>query len=99
MKIDHTNVGGAGASASDSAALHRIQQAGQAGSGPEKTQAGGAGDKIEISELGQRLRMLAVESPERAARLEQLSKLVESGRYEADSEGLSQRLIEDALGG
>jgi flagellar biosynthesis anti-sigma factor FlgM len=54
-------------------------------------------DNVELSSLTNHLQMLASDSPEREARLEELSRLVEAGKYEVDSGEVSRRIIEEGL--
>lgn len=58
----------------------------------------GGGDSVELSSLGSQLARLTADSPERAARLEQLAADVASGRYQVDAQAVSQRLLDDSLG-
>src|SRR5512138_507558 len=55
-------------------------------------------DEVALSDLGAKLRELHSDSPERAARLDQLAAEVASGRYGVDPMQVSDKLIEDALG-
>jgi flagellar biosynthesis anti-sigma factor FlgM len=54
-------------------------------------------DEVSLSDVGAKLRELDPESPERAARLEQLAAEVAAGRYRVDAMKVSDRMIEDAL--
>jgi len=100
MKIDHTNVSGlaGGLAGAGTGRTERGES-----SGDEKLKAAaasasaGAPDEIQLSGLSQQLRVLASGSPERNQRIQELARLVESGRYEVDARDLSRRLIEDAL--
>ncbi|HWR49750.1 MAG TPA: flagellar biosynthesis anti-sigma factor FlgM [Bryobacteraceae bacterium] len=61
--------------------------------------AGDAGDRVDISTLsGRLLSSLDMDGPERAARLEQLSALVKSGRYQPDAPAISRKIVDEALG-
>lgn len=65
--------------------------------GASRAAPGESPDRVALSELGSRIRELAVDAPERAARLEKLSVEVSAGRYQVDALELSRRLIEEAL--
>ncbi len=55
-------------------------------------------DRVEVSGLVLRIGDgLAVCEAERAVRIEALSKAVESGRYAADSDNISRRLVSERL--
>jgi flagellar biosynthesis anti-sigma factor FlgM len=58
---------------------------------------GDSRDEVSLSDLGTKLRELDAESPERAARLEQLAAEVAAGRYRVDAMKVSERIIEDVL--
>ena len=63
------------------------------GATPEPAQS----DRVNLSDLsGRLLRLLAVEPPERTARIEQLTADVRAGRYEADTLAVSRSMIEEA---
>jgi flagellar biosynthesis anti-sigma factor FlgM len=66
---------------------------------PKKTDPGpgNSRDEVSLSDLGTKLRQFDSESPERAARLEQLAAEVAAGRYSVDPMKVSDRMIEDAL--
>jgi flagellar biosynthesis anti-sigma factor FlgM len=100
MKIDHTNVSGLTGGLAG-AGTGRTERGDHSGDEKQKAatasaSASGAIDEIQLSELGKQLRVLASDSPERNQRIQELAKLVESGRYEVDAQDLSRRLIEDA---
>ncbi len=59
----------------------------------------GDGDSVQLSSLGQALQAEDVESPERAQRVDELKSDLQNGRYSIDAEGLSRKLISDALNG
>jgi len=100
MKIDQTSVSGlAGGLAG--AGTGRTERGENPVEEKQKAAAASAAgsqatDEIQLSGLSQTLRVLATDSPERNRRIEELSQLVESGRYEVDTQELSRRLIEDA---
>ena len=53
-------------------------------------------DQIQLSELSRQMRLLSADSPERQARIEQLSAEVASGRYDVDPGLISASLIEES---
>lgn len=63
----------------------------------------GDGDRIELSGLSARLGGgdLGVEdqSPEKTARLTEVSKLVESGKYRPDAKEVASRIVDEAIVG
>lgn len=61
----------------------------------EKDPANSKKEELEISKLGQAVRALDSESPERQAYLEKLRSDIEAGRYKVDASELSKRLIKD----
>jgi hypothetical protein len=54
-------------------------------------------DNVQLSNLTHHLRLLAADSPEREARLEELSRLVEEDKYEVDSDEVSRRIVDEGL--
>jgi flagellar biosynthesis anti-sigma factor FlgM len=57
-------------------------------------------DRVQLSELSEKLtRTLGVESAARASRLERLEAEVRAGRYSVDALAVSQRLVDETLGG
>ena len=93
MKIDDPKLTGmspsqiGGTQAPDSASVR----------GKKNDAAATSRDQVALSELGAKLRELDSDSPERAARLEQLAAEVQAGRYRVDPMQVSDRIIEEAL--
>ena len=58
---------------------------------------GAARDDVHLSELVRSLRSLAADSPQRAARLEQIARAYTDGNYKVDAERTAQGIIDDAL--
>jgi|WetSurMetagenome_2_1015567.scaffolds.fasta_scaffold1300955_1 hypothetical protein len=58
----------------------------------------GSGDQVNLSALGDKVRALDTESPERAAYLEKLSSDVQAGRYNPDPAAVSRKIVSDAMG-
>ncbi len=57
-------------------------------------------DRVQLSGLSEKLtRTLGVESAASASRLERLEAEVRAGRYSVDPLAVSQRLVDEALGG
>jgi flagellar biosynthesis anti-sigma factor FlgM len=56
----------------------------------------GATDRVQLSSLSTEVAALAPDSPDRVARIEELTRLVESGRYQVDSRAVSRAIIDDA---
>jgi flagellar biosynthesis anti-sigma factor FlgM len=69
---------------------HAARSGGATGSAP-------AGDDVHLSELVRSLRSLAADSPERAARLEEIARSYASGTYKVDPEETGSKMIDDAL--
>jgi hypothetical protein len=57
-----------------------------------------AGDQVNLSTLGSKVRELDTESPERAASLEKLAAEVQAGRYNPDPATVSRKIVADAIG-
>mgnify|MGYP001489253156 CR=1 FL=1 len=55
------------------------------------------GDRIQLSGLSQALRVETENTPERAARVEQLRQAVQSGTYQVDAAQVSHKIVDDAL--
>ena len=82
----------------------KAQQAEQVASKGERSEPAAAvapeSDQVQLSDLTTGLsRVLGMENPERAARLERLAAEVQSGRYRVDALAVSQRLVDEALRG
>lgn len=72
---------------------------GRSGSSVGRAGWGSSGDEVQLSNLAETVRSLSQDSPEWAARLEQLSRDIESGRYQIDSSAVSAAIVDSALGG
>lgn len=57
----------------------------------------GSKDDVHLSELVRSLRALAVDSPERQARLEQLARSVADGSYQVDAHAAASKMVDEAL--
>jgi anti-sigma28 factor (negative regulator of flagellin synthesis) len=60
---------------------------------------GGGEDNVELSSLSHHLRVDDTASPEREARLQELARLVASGKYEVDAREVSRRIVDDSIKG
>ena len=54
-------------------------------------------DQVQLSSLAESVQSLDANSDVSKARLEQLSKLVASGKYQPDAEAVADRMIEDSM--
>ena len=98
MKVNETNPNQTAPSELGKARQAAAAAAAHQGKSPEQAQDAEASDRVQISNLSDRLlRMVSSDSPERLARLEKLAAEVRAGRYEVDARALSRSLIEDAL--
>jgi flagellar biosynthesis anti-sigma factor FlgM len=57
---------------------------------------GASGDDIHLSELVRSLRSLAADSPERQARMEEITRAYADGSYSVDAKGTASKIIDDA---
>jgi anti-sigma28 factor (negative regulator of flagellin synthesis) len=73
------------------------EQADRAGSGPPAARSRPGPDEVRLSGLAEKIQTLDPGSEQFEARLESLSRLVESGRYQPDAEALADSLIDQAL--
>lgn len=64
---------------------------------PGRAGAPGASDEVQLSSLAEKVQSLEPDSAASQARLEELTKLVASGKYSPDAETIADNLIEDAL--
>jgi hypothetical protein len=98
MRVNDPNAGALSPDALSGTGVAKAGEAARAGRSGRGSAAGGeAPDRVALSEWSSRVRELAVDSPERTARLERLSAEVRAGRYRADPLLLGRLLIEDAL--
>ena len=106
MRIDENNL--SGISPSGTGASQQIRQADQASSSAVKP--GGdvsgdtGGDNVQLSNLAERVSAghLSADqsaSSERSARIEHLTKLVESGQYDPAPDKIAESMIRDMLSG
>lgn len=102
MKINDPNLNSAatqglgGALQAERTRGQQVERTGQ--QTPARDRTGGATrDDVHLSELVRSLRALASESPERAARLEQIARAYAQGTYNVDAPATAHGIIEDAL--
>jgi anti-sigma28 factor (negative regulator of flagellin synthesis) len=96
MRVNDTNSGNV--EAGRLAEQRRAEPAGKHETPPEGVKSGEARDRLQLSTLASRMHAEETESPERTAKLERLAADFAAGRYEPDSEAISDRLIDDAMG-
>jgi len=99
MKVEQNNTGVV-AGGLERPGLDRNQPVGgdRRAAREQQRSSGDSGDRVQLSEFSRRLKELAAESPERAARLERLRNEVRANRYNADARQTSRRLLQDGLG-
>ncbi len=100
MKVNDPNLPGVGQGRVGNTGLERSAQIDafhRVGGGRKGGLDGAPTDQVSLSELSSRLRELSAESPDRVARLAELSRDVQTGRYRVDAVEVSRRLIEAAL--
>ncbi|HPT26143.1 MAG TPA: flagellar biosynthesis anti-sigma factor FlgM [Bryobacteraceae bacterium] len=97
MRIDDKNL-----SSANAAGLGRalsVEQAEQAAQRAAAARAGASdqGDEVQLSSLAEKVQSLEPDSADSLAKLDQLSRLVASGKYSPDTAAVADRLIEDSL--
>ena len=100
MRVNDPSTNGLAPEALGGQGVQKSQQTAQSGRGSAARSAmapGESPDRVALSELSSRVRDLAVETPEQAARLERLHVEVSAGRYHVDALELSRQLLEEAL--
>ena len=98
MRVNDSSAANVAANQAGHAELERARQAGTGTGGRSReSSAADSPDRVALSEMGSRLRELALDSPERVARLDKLSADVAAGRYQADAEAVSRSLLDEML--
>jgi flagellar biosynthesis anti-sigma factor FlgM len=97
MRIDDKNL-----SSANAASLGRTQSADQAEQTAQRAAAAragksGQGDQVQLSSLAEKVQALEPDSAASRARLDELTKLVASGKYSPDAEAVADRLIDDSI--
>jgi flagellar biosynthesis anti-sigma factor FlgM len=98
MKVNDSNL----ISTTSSGDTARAQEAARTASAA-RTQADGSAaagfgqDDVHLSELVRSLRSLAADSPERQAKIEQLTRAHASGNYKVDVQATASAIIDDAF--
>ena len=96
MKINDPNLSGASSTAANPAEQAAGAERGNRSPGSQSVGPGDA-DHVELSQLGASLRELQSDSPERAARLEELAAEVAAGTYNPDPAEVAVRMVTDSL--
>lgn len=91
-EISQQGVGSSGVGRTQEAT--RIER-GSGVSSPAKT--GGSDDRVQLSHLTSVLQAEDSQSPERAAKIEQLRADVASGRYKLDAKDLAKSMVDDVM--
>lgn len=103
MRIDDTNLTGIRPPATDTS--QQIRPTDQRDVGPAKTGSpSSGGDEVQLSSVAGRISAGQLSgdqsvSAEHSAKIEQLTKLVQSGQYKPDPEKIADSLIGDMLSG
>ncbi len=93
MRINDSNLNGV-------TGTHDASQAAAAGNGRNTerlSNSRGTGDQVQLSP-GARLHDLALNSPDREARIQSLAAQYASGSYHVDARAVSARIVNDAFG-
>jgi len=98
MKVNDPNPSSLGA-----AGTARALQTERAAPARKNTNTGaapsGSSDDVHLSELVRSLRSLAADSPERQAKIEQLTRAYASGKYAVDPQATAEAIVNDAVKG
>ena len=94
MSIRIYNDSLAGTGASQTGRTDEISRAGSSGSRATQSSSSSGEDQVSISSLSEGVSAI---SSHRAARIEHLSQLYQSGRYQVDSTSISQAIVSHAL--
>lgn len=100
MKINDTNL--PPPSSAEMAGAQQAQRSSQVGgniNGPAPGSLSSSTDAVSLSGLAQGVRAQAADSPERQAKVDQLSQTYASGSYKVDSQATAGAIIEDATKG
>jgi len=76
----------------------RTEATGQAKPESKGAEGKAGSDRLQLSTLATRIQAEDVDSPERTAKLEKLAADYAAGRYQPDSDAISEKLIDEALG-
>jgi len=95
MKIDNSNTANLGNVSLNKAA--ETEAASQAKEKQGTVATNSDADRVSLSNLSGTLRAALTESPEREAKIEQLTADVASGRYHVDSATISKDIVNDAF--
>lgn len=97
MKIDDNNLA---ALSAQTTRIDRTNETARAGQSRHASGAGGAdGDHVEISGLGAAIAAEQSDSPERAAKIDQLAAVYQSGKYQVNSQVLARDILGESASG
>jgi flagellar biosynthesis anti-sigma factor FlgM len=98
MRIDDNNLSGINSSAAG--ASQKVRETNQDNSTAAKRGKSGAGaDEVQLSNVAGHVSSDPAISAERSARIDQLTKAVQSGQYKPDPEKVADSMIKDMLSG
>ena len=97
MKVNDPNLQGPSGLGSTGVSKSGRTAAPGGSAAPAGAASGDGKDGVELSGLAQTLRSLAVDSPERQAKLEALAKAYAQGNYAVDVDATAGGIIQDAL--
>jgi flagellar biosynthesis anti-sigma factor FlgM len=95
MKVHDSNLSSAGQT--NLTRTQETERQNRSGSTSNASTSGAVNDDVHLSELVRSLKALAAESPERQARLEQLTRAYASGTYQTDPHATASKIVDDAL--
>jgi flagellar biosynthesis anti-sigma factor FlgM len=95
MKVNDSHLSSAGQTSHTR--TQQTEQQNRSGSTSTSSTSGSSNDDVHLSELVRSLRSLAAESPERQARLEQITRAHASGTYQTDPQATASKIVDDAL--
>jgi anti-sigma28 factor (negative regulator of flagellin synthesis) len=101
MRVDDSNLRGANPAGAENAGRAEraagVDRAGRTHKPAEPGDGAGGEDFVSLSSLAEKLQEMGIATPEREARLQELTRAVESGNYKVDSAELSRSLIQGAF--
>ena len=98
MRVNDSSAANTAASQTGRAEVERARQVEAGASGrTRESSSSDSPDRVALSQIGSKLRALAMDSPERIAQLDKLSADVASGRYQPDADAVSRSLVDEML--
>lgn len=101
MRVDDPNLRGANPAGAENAGRAEraagVDRAARTHKPAEPGDGAGGEDSVSLSSLAEKLQEMGIATPEREARLQELTRAVESGNYKVDSAELSRSLIQGAF--